>query len=223
MQFPISLNLNREFPAVETLKVSPNTTFRNALAAVAAVALGLVAGASVAALSWPGSATMAKQTPAPASSSVAAMNAPQAVNQAAQAASPAVNSPIAAAPVKALVALESAAPAVQPAAPKVSAALNSVVKSAPEASPVAPVIAASLPDDATKSFSLFVEGDVTVADYDATTGMISTNDGKTFVINKLASLNWQDSIGNVHYRCDQGGNCTLMGGGVVVPNARMTT
>jgi len=81
-------------------------------------------------------------------------------------------------------------------------------------------------DDAPRPVSFMIEGDVTVADYDATAGTIETHEGKTFSISAAAGNGsvaaWQDSSVNVHYRCDQGGNCTLFHGGVVVPNARLT-
>jgi hypothetical protein len=70
-----------------------------------------------------------------------------------------------------------------------------------------------------------VEGDATVSDFDANTGMVETRDGKTFSIGKAITASyansWQDYFGHVHYRCDPGGNCTLSRAGVVVPNAKM--
>ena len=70
-----------------------------------------------------------------------------------------------------------------------------------------------------------IEGDATVADYDATTGLVETHEGKSFSIGTSASISssWDDYSGHVHYRCDKGGSCTLSRSGVVVPNARMTT
>jgi hypothetical protein len=75
-------------------------------------------------------------------------------------------------------------------------------------------------------YSFVIEGDVTVADYDASLGTIETHEGKTFIIGStLAEGNavpWQDYRANLHYRCDQSGTCTLMRAGVVVPNARLS-
>jgi hypothetical protein len=73
--------------------------------------------------------------------------------------------------------------------------------------------------------AFMIEGDATVADYDATTGLVETHEGKSFSIGPSAGVNssWDDYSGHVHYRCDKGGNCTLSRAGVVVPNARMTT
>jgi hypothetical protein len=80
-------------------------------------------------------------------------------------------------------------------------------------------------DEAPRPAVFMIEGDVTVADYDATAGKIETQEGKTFSISTAAAntvaLTWQDSTVNVHYRCDQGGNCTLIHGGVVLTNARL--
>jgi hypothetical protein len=78
---------------------------------------------------------------------------------------------------------------------------------------------------ADKSFSFSVEGDMNIADYDASTGRIETNSGKSFTVDKTTSdaMPLQDYSGNVHYRCNQGGSCTLMGNGVSVPNVRLTT
>jgi hypothetical protein len=83
------------------------------------------------------------------------------------------------------------------------------------------------PNDVAKSYAFFVEGDVTIADYNASTGTIETNDGRSFTIdttvdatNAKVSL---DYFGSVPYRCDQGGNCSLRGGGMVVPSAKMSS
>jgi hypothetical protein len=71
-----------------------------------------------------------------------------------------------------------------------------------------------------------MEGDATVADFDSSSGMIQTDVGKTFLIGIPADVKiagpWQDYHRNVHYRCDQSGNCTISGAGVVIPNAKLT-
>lgn len=75
--------------------------------------------------------------------------------------------------------------------------------------------------------AFMIEGDATVADFDATTGLVETHEGKSFSIGNAVSAtnvtSWQDYAGHVHYRCDPGGNCTLSRAGVVVPNARLAT
>jgi hypothetical protein len=88
-----------------------------------------------------------------------------------------------------------------------------------------PSAVAAVPTEADNSFTFSVEGDMNIADYDAATGRIETNDGKSFTVDKSAgdAMPLQDYSGNVHYRCDQGGSCTLMGNGVSVPNVRLTT
>jgi hypothetical protein len=71
----------------------------------------------------------------------------------------------------------------------------------------------------------YSEGDAAVMDYDASAGTIVTNDGKTFMIGPTVSMadapTWDDYRANVHYRCDQGGKCSLVRTGVVALNARM--
>jgi hypothetical protein len=62
-------------------------------------------------------------------------------------------------------------------------------------------------------FVLCIEGDVRVANYDAGSGTIETYERQTYVLNPKAgasgTIPWQDFPINVHYRCDQPGNCTL--------------
>lgn len=71
-----------------------------------------------------------------------------------------------------------------------------------------------------------VQGDVTVASYDATAGIIETYEGETFALDKTQSasgaLPWDDYVPNIHYRCDQFGNCTLNRGGQMVIKAKRT-
>jgi hypothetical protein len=66
---------------------------------------------------------------------------------------------------------------------------------------------------ATGPFILCIEGDVTVADYEPTTGTVETFERQTYTLSNVASeqskIPWQDYPFNVHYRCDQVGNCTL--------------
>jgi len=108
-------------------------------------------------------------------------------------------------------------------------------RSWPHFIPDAPA-AASLPPDleevrldnlTAEPFSFIVEGWVTVANYDASEGTIRTDEGKTFVIGTTVdgtdAIPWQDYHANVHYRCNQSGNCTLTRAGVSAPNAKMTT
>lgn len=73
--------------------------------------------------------------------------------------------------------------------------------------------------------TLYTEGDLTVADYSASTGTIETSDGKTFVLGTTVAAgnatSWETYRSGVHYRCDQNGSCVLMRAGVVAPDARL--
>jgi hypothetical protein len=87
-----------------------------------------------------------------------------------------------------------------------------------------PVPAFLPPSGPVAAFTFIVEGDLTVADFDVSTGTVETQEGKNFVLGSASSESsaafWQDYTGNIHYRCDQSGNCTLFRHGIVVPNAR---
>jgi hypothetical protein len=67
-------------------------------------------------------------------------------------------------------------------------------------------------------FYLGIQGDVTVANYNATTGTVQTYEGETYQLatnsSSTNSIAWQDYPFNVHYRCDGGGNCMLSHAGV---------
>jgi hypothetical protein len=79
-------------------------------------------------------------------------------------------------------------------------------------------------DEAVPS-NVFVEGDFTVASYDASHGTIETNDGRTFAVGMTvvagSASTWNNSGSNVHYRCNQTGVCTLSGSGIFAPNAKL--
>jgi hypothetical protein len=81
-------------------------------------------------------------------------------------------------------------------------------------------------DLAPPRFTFMVEGDVTVANFDALAGTIETYEGETFSLNREPSqdstISWLDYPPDVHYRCDQSWNCTLIHDGVVLTNARRT-
>jgi hypothetical protein len=71
-----------------------------------------------------------------------------------------------------------------------------------------------------------VEGEVTVASYDSSEGVIDTYEGETFALDKtlIASntLSEDDIPSNLHYRCDQFRNCSLILDGQSVSNVRRT-
>jgi len=89
---------------------------------------------------------------------------------------------------------------------------------APVAAAMADVTAPATSDNASRPASTVIEGDLTVADFDALTGTVETREGRNFSVTQAGSdsntSTWQDYAGNVHYRCTQGGSCTLRGSGV---------
>jgi hypothetical protein len=98
--------------------------------------------------------------------------------------------------------------------------------------PSAPATAAPAPaslsaglDSGFKPLTFYSEGDATVVNYDASGNTITTDDGRTFEIGSTVSashaVSWQDYRSNVHYRCDQGGSCSLVRTGVIALNARL--
>jgi hypothetical protein len=95
---------------------------------------------------------------------------------------------------------------------------------APAAAPAPSVMPVSLDEEVTP-VAYYSEGDATVVDYDATLDTILTNDGRTFVVGATVAMSsassWSDYRSNVHYRCDQGGKCTITRGGVVALNAKL--
>jgi hypothetical protein len=66
-------------------------------------------------------------------------------------------------------------------------------------------------------FFLGIQGDATVASYDAATGTVQTYEGATYVLAKASveagTISWESYPFHVHYRCDEAGNCTLNHGG----------
>lgn len=92
------------------------------------------------------------------------------------------------------------------------------------AGPVPTVEPVSLDDEVTPAAIFYSEGDASVVDYDATLDTIATSDGRTFVIGPTVAMSsaasWNDYRSNVHYRCDQGGKCTLTRSGVVALSAK---
>jgi hypothetical protein len=80
-------------------------------------------------------------------------------------------------------------------------------------------------DAAAKPAALYTEGDLTVADFDATDGTLQASDGRIFVLGTTIAASyatsWDSYHSLVHYRCDQSGSCVLMRAGAVAPNARL--
>jgi hypothetical protein len=144
--------------------------------------------------------------------------------------------PSAAAPVI----LASTEPMYAAAQPAQTLALNSSAPAAPapvatsaQPEPPAAPSNAALPsaslssglDSGFKALAFYSEGDATVVSYDPADDSITTDDGRTFVIGATVSEShaesWQDYRANVHYRCDQNGNCSLIRTGVIALNARL--
>jgi hypothetical protein len=115
---------------------------------------------------------------------------------------------------------------------------NALIAEASAATPVRPqpavapaaesISGAVLPaglDGGFKPLNFYSEGDATVVGYNAADGTIQTDDGRSFVIGDTVSasnaITWQDYRSNVHYRCDQNGNCSLVRTGVIALNAKL--
>ena len=77
-------------------------------------------------------------------------------------------------------------------------------------------------------FRFTIEGDQTAVAYDAQSGVVSTDGPGSFVLEKAAGeeptlIRPQVTPSNIHYKCDQDANCSLIMASVVVPHARMRT
>jgi hypothetical protein len=76
-------------------------------------------------------------------------------------------------------------------------------------------------------FRFTIEGDQTATDYDAQSGIVSTEGSGTFVVEKApgepTAARVQEPPSNIHYKCDQDSNCSLIMANLVVPHARMRT
>ncbi len=71
----------------------------------------------------------------------------------------------------------------------------------------------------------FIEGDDSIVDYDASSGIIVTRGRKTFTIDRSGAeatvLRGSDFPMRIHYRCDQAGNCALTSQGAGVLHTRL--
>lgn len=81
-------------------------------------------------------------------------------------------------------------------------------------------------DSAPQPFGFTVEGSLTIANFDPSVGVMRTYEGESFAMGKTASdgaaISWLQYPADIHYRCDQSGNCTLIQGRVVVGSAKLT-
>jgi hypothetical protein len=74
-------------------------------------------------------------------------------------------------------------------------------------------------------FRFTIEGDQTAVAYDAQSGVVSTDGAGMFVVERvpgeIAQGRVQETPTNIHYKCDQDANCSLVMASLVVPHARM--
>ena len=61
-----------------------------------------------------------------------------------------------------------------------------------------------IPEESAKPFVFTVEGDVSLANFDALSKTIDTYEGESFALNQAPSgssdVAWQDNVPNIHYR-----------------------
>lgn len=116
-------------------------------------------------------------------------------------------------------------PVARPMPIPVSEPVRHQVASAAVAAPTALNPTLSSIDHAAKPAIRYIEGDLTIAAYDAMTGTLQTSDGRTFILGTSVAAgnvtSWDEYRSGVHYRCDQGGSCMLMRAGAVAPSARL--
>jgi hypothetical protein len=102
--------------------------------------------------------------------------------------------------------------------------LRTEMATEPEVAPIEMDAEQSIPVEEAKSPAFVSEGDLTVADYNPDQGTIETSDGRTFELGETVSLGqtvaWDQYRSNVHYRCEQSGNCTLLRAGAVTINSK---
>jgi hypothetical protein len=101
---------------------------------------------------------------------------------------------------------------------------SSLLASIPAGAP--PVLDVPKSDESAKPFVFTVEGDVSLANFDALSKTIDTYEGESFALNQAPSgssdIAWQDNVPNIHYRCDQSGNCDLVRAGQAFLNSKRT-
>jgi hypothetical protein len=70
-----------------------------------------------------------------------------------------------------------------------------------------------------------MEGEDSIAEYDANAGIIETAAGKTFFVDKSGgegnASKWQDYRAGFQYKCDQNAACTLTRAGAGALHARL--
>jgi len=214
--------------------------------AVIGTALGLLTGIAAASGPWGGNTAVMANDAMPVTSIVAASSAPvdhHAVQARFAQSQLTQRAPEKAAPVLFRASLETIIGHHKAVEPASNIAASSFVKSAIQpttavspatSAPMAPASVAAamatstVPETAesvSKPAAMMIEGDLTVADFDASTGTVETREGKSFSVTQAGSdgntLAWQDFAGHVHYRCTQAGSCTLAGSGVAASGAKL--
>jgi hypothetical protein len=93
--------------------------------------------------------------------------------------------------------------------------------------PVPPVVDEAKLEIPDGRFRFTIEGDQTATAYDSQSGVVSTDGSGMFVVEntpgEAAMGHSQESPANVHYKCDQDANCSLIMASMIVPHARMRT
>jgi hypothetical protein len=76
-----------------------------------------------------------------------------------------------------------------------------------------------------KPLGFTIEGDDAIVDFDTSRGIIETNAGKIFFIDKaggtISDPRWQDYPVTIHYRCDRSSECFLMHAGTGALHVRL--
>ncbi len=123
------------------------------------------------------------------------------------------------------VSIENTIAAAAPVASPLATPAQPQPPAAPSAAAMPPASLSAGLDGTFKPLVFYSEGDATVVGYDAPSDTITTDDGRTFVIGTTVSsssaVSWQDYRSNVHYRCDQNNNCSLVRTGVIALNAKL--
>jgi hypothetical protein len=221
------LTANLNFNQPKTNQLSEAGKLQGLLYAAIGTALGLLAGTATAVGPWgTNSALMARD------SVHVSLSAPGSGTSVPQSTLLAASIQIAATPAPVLVQPAPVAPPVAVASVHHVAsnlftkrALSHQTMPAAIASTVAPAAVETVetsvpatPDSASSPASMTIEGDLTVADFDASTGTLETREGRSFTVTPVgnggSSLDWQDYAGNVHYQCTQAGSCSLTGSGM---------
>lgn len=227
----------RQIPPVE-----PSGIALSVMYAAVGVIFGILTGTALASATWPASTAAASPDLTQVSSSAPELNihpianAGQTAALARQTDNPGdeqLSPPLASTAGKTPAAHKHHALRRLSAAKKSSARRQASSMRRPSVTPYAPV-AAPLPaagnvlrlDAAAAPSDFIIEGDVSVADYDATQGIITTDEGRNFVLDRTAGAGdatiWQEYHANIHYRCDRAGNCTLMRAGLYVSTTQLS-